>query len=89
MGEDAAFQRVCAELGQLRSAPSTSQRFSPRLIRPRPSKCPALRLRGLSHGRGLVSQDAAFNFYYEANLQWLRQWEPRWSSSDRWRTLSQ
>jgi cobyrinic acid a,c-diamide synthase len=76
VGEDAAFQHVCAQLGAAAertidiSAIITAAHSVPAL------DVPAVAAPGTSAIRARigVARDAAFNFYYEANLQWLRQW---------------
>jgi cobyrinic acid a,c-diamide synthase len=76
VGEDAAFQHVCAELG----AAAERTIDIPAIIAAAHS-APALEVSTVAaseasaiRARIGVARDAAFNFYYEANLQWLRQW---------------
>jgi cobyrinic acid a,c-diamide synthase len=76
VGEDAAFQRVCAELGT-----ATEGTVDVTAILAAAHRAPAL---DVPAGEALeasaikarigVARDAAFNFYYDANLQWLRHW---------------
>jgi cobyrinic acid a,c-diamide synthase len=76
VGEDTAFQRVCAELGGAAersidiSAILTAAHSAPALdVSPvETPEASAIR------ARIGVARDIAFNFYYEANLQWLRHW---------------
>jgi cobyrinic acid a,c-diamide synthase len=75
VGEDAAFQRVCAELG----AAAARTIDIPAIIAAAQS-APALEVpvdgapaAAATMARIGVARDAAFNFYYDANLQWLRQ----------------
>ena len=76
VGEDRAFQRVCAELGAAAertidiSAILTAAHSAPALdVSPiETPEASAIR------ARIGVARDIAFNFYYEANLQWLRHW---------------
>jgi cobyrinic acid a,c-diamide synthase len=76
VGEDAAFRRVCTELGV--AAESTidipaiiaAAQSAPPLAVP-PDDAPAVAATAVRIG---VARDAAFNFYYDANLRWLRQW---------------
>lgn len=76
VGEDAAFQRVCAELG----AAAERTIDIPALIAAAQS-APALEVpadglpvAAATVARIGIARDAAFNFYYDANLRWLRQW---------------
>ena len=77
VGEDAAFQRVCAELGA-----AAERTIDISAILAAAHSAPALdvdqRLRlpvaSAVRARIGVARDAAFNFYYDANLRWLRQW---------------
>jgi cobyrinic acid a,c-diamide synthase len=76
VGEDAAFQRVCANLGEAaeRSIDLTAlldaAHGAPACNVPAawPEEPSAIR------ARIGVARDVAFNFYYDANLQWLRYW---------------
>jgi cobyrinic acid a,c-diamide synthase len=76
VGEDAAFQRVCAELGAAAAeyldiaAIIAAAGAAPALDTP-PDDPPVM---PASPARIGVARDAAFNFYYEANLQWLRRY---------------
>lgn len=76
VGEDATFQRVCAELG---AAAERSLDIS--AILGAAQSAPALDVPAddsamveATVARIGVARDAAFNFYYEANLRWLRHW---------------
>ena len=76
VGEDAAFQRVCAELGAAAErtidlpAIITAAQSAPALEVPAEDlPAPATTVARIG-----VAQDAAFNFYYDANFRWLRQW---------------
>jgi cobyrinic acid a,c-diamide synthase len=76
VGEDKAFQRVCAELGTaaeitidvaaILAAAHGAPAFDVSTMGE--PEAPSMR------ARIGVARDAAFNFYYDANLQWLRQW---------------
>jgi cobyrinic acid a,c-diamide synthase len=76
VGEDAAFQRVCTALG----AAAEHTIDMPSIINAAQSAA-ALEI---AHDTTLsatatatrigVARDVAFNFYYEANLRWLRRW---------------
>ncbi len=76
VGEDAAFQRVCAELGD-----AAARTIDIPAIIAAAEAAPALEV-PMADGpvaagtmvRLGIARDAAFNFYYDANLQWLRQW---------------
>jgi cobyrinic acid a,c-diamide synthase len=76
VGEDTAFQRVCAELGAAAertidiSAILTAAHSAPALA-VSPVETPEA---SAIRARIGVARDIAFNFYYEANLQWLRHW---------------
>ena len=76
VGEDEAFQRVCAELGSAAdrtidiSAILATAHAAPAFDVSTVEAAPASAIRA----RIGVARDAAFNFYYDANLQWLRQW---------------
>jgi cobyrinic acid a,c-diamide synthase len=76
VGEDTAFQRVCAELGT-----AAERTIDVATILAAAHAAPALDVSttgepeaSAARARIGVARDAAFNFYYEANLQWLRQW---------------
>jgi cobyrinic acid a,c-diamide synthase len=76
VGEDAAFQRVCAELGA-----AAERTIDVSAIIAAAHSVPALEVSTVEapgasaiKARIGVARDAAFNFYYDANLQWLRQW---------------
>jgi cobyrinic acid a,c-diamide synthase len=76
VGEDAAFQRVCAELGAAAErtidlpAIITAAQSAPALEGPADDlPAPAATVARIG-----VARDAAFNFYYDANFRWLRQW---------------
>jgi cobyrinic acid a,c-diamide synthase len=76
VGEDAAFRRVCAELGQ-----AAERTIDLAAILAAARSAPALEVCSVEapgasaiRARIGVARDAAFNFYYDANLQWLRQW---------------
>ena len=75
VGEDAAFQRVCAV-----GAAAERTIDIPALIAAAQS-APALEVpaddvpvAAATVARIGIARDAAFNFYYDANLRWLRQW---------------
>lgn len=75
VGEDAAFQRVCAELGA-----AAERTIDLAAIIAAAHSVPALEVSTVEapgasaiRARIGVARDAAFNFYYDANLQWLRQ----------------
>jgi cobyrinic acid a,c-diamide synthase len=74
--EDPAFQRVCTMLGEAAArtialdAVLTAARTAPPLTTSKSDGKPPQSARV----RLGVARDAAFNFYYEANLQWLRHW---------------
>jgi cobyrinic acid a,c-diamide synthase len=74
--EDAAFQRVCAALGDAAGATIdlqavlTAARGAAALALPTAEEMTPQPARA----RLGVARDAAFNFYYEANLLWLRRW---------------
>jgi cobyrinic acid a,c-diamide synthase len=76
VGEDAAFQRVCAELGAIAersidlAALMAAAQAAPSLDVP----VDDLSVAEASITRIGVARDAAFNFYYDANLRWLCQW---------------
>jgi cobyrinic acid a,c-diamide synthase len=76
VGEDAAFQRVCAELGAAAertldiSAIIAAAHSAPAFEGPA-GDAPAAQT---TRARIGVARDAAFNFYYDANLEWLRRW---------------
>jgi cobyrinic acid a,c-diamide synthase len=76
VGEDAAFQHVCAELGAAAestidvAAIITAAHSAP----PLDVSTVAAPVASAIRARIGVARDAAFNFYYDANLQWLRQW---------------
>jgi cobyrinic acid a,c-diamide synthase len=77
VGEDAAFQRVCAELGA-----AAERTIDVSAIIAAAHSVPALEVSTVEapgasaiKARIGVARDAAFNFYYDANLQWLRQWD--------------
>jgi cobyrinic acid a,c-diamide synthase len=76
VGEDAAFQRVCGELGA-----AAERTIDVEAILAAAHSAPALDVSTVAapaasaiRARIGVAKDAAFNFYYDANLQWLRQW---------------
>jgi cobyrinic acid a,c-diamide synthase len=76
VGEDVAFQKVCRALGE---AAERSIEVEALLAAAR--SAPALDVVGddmlppeATIARIGIARDAAFNFYYEANLRWLRQW---------------
>jgi cobyrinic acid a,c-diamide synthase len=74
VGEDAAFEKVCRALGAAAersinlSALVAAAQAAPALAIARQTAMPAPAIRA----RVGVARDAAFNFYYEANLLWLR-----------------
>jgi cobyrinic acid a,c-diamide synthase len=76
VGEDAAFHQVVAALGDAVArtvdldAMIAAARATPALEQPAEAEMPA----GPPRARIGVARDAAFNFYYEANLLWLRHW---------------
>jgi cobyrinic acid a,c-diamide synthase len=74
--EDAAFQRVCTALGEAAARTidvdavlAAAQHVMPLQIATSAPDQPQPRIIRLG-----VARDAAFNFYYEANLQWLQHW---------------
>jgi cobyrinic acid a,c-diamide synthase len=76
VGEDAAFQRVCTALG----AAADHTIDIPSIIKAAQS-APAFAIAQdatpsatATATRIGVARDVAFNFYYEANLRWLRRW---------------
>jgi cobyrinic acid a,c-diamide synthase len=76
VGEDTAFQRVCAELGT-----AAERTIDVAAILTAAHGAPALGVSTMAEpeasamrARIGVARDAAFNFYYDANLQWLRHW---------------
>jgi cobyrinic acid a,c-diamide synthase len=75
VGEDAAFQRVCTELGVAAErsidipAIVTAAQLAPALDI-LPEDVPVTAATAARIG---VARDAAFNFYYDANLRWLCQ----------------
>jgi cobyrinic acid a,c-diamide synthase len=75
VGEDAAFHQVATALGEAAArtvdldAIIAAARATPAL-EPMAAEMPA----GPPRARIGVARDAAFNFYYEANLLWLRHW---------------
>jgi cobyrinic acid a,c-diamide synthase len=76
VGEDAAFQRVCMELGA-----AAARTIDTAAIIAAAESAPALEVPAddgpfvaATMVRVGVARDAAFNFYYDANLQWLRRW---------------
>jgi cobyrinic acid a,c-diamide synthase len=76
VGEDVAFQKVCQALAatadrtiDLPAIVATAQ-AAPALEIDRDAGLPVPEIRA----RVGVARDAAFNFYYEANLRWLRRW---------------
>jgi cobyrinic acid a,c-diamide synthase len=74
--EDAAFRRVCAALGEAASASLDLDAMLAAARAAQPLAVPAIDA-GLpppTRARIGVARDAAFNFYYEANFQWLRRW---------------
>ena len=76
VGEDAAFQRVCAELGAAaeRTIDVAAILAAAHSAPPLDVSTVAAPAASPSRARIGVARDAAFNFYYDANLQWLRQW---------------
>jgi len=72
--EEAAFRAICARLGEVATqyldldALLTTARAAPALEVSEGSEMPAQPCRA----RIGIARDAAFNFYYEANLRWLR-----------------
>jgi cobyrinic acid a,c-diamide synthase len=76
VGEDVAFQKICAELGTAADRTVDLQsiinatRLAPALEISRDAAIPAT----TTTARIGVARDAAFNFYYDANLLWLRHW---------------
>jgi cobyrinic acid a,c-diamide synthase len=76
VGEDAAFQRVCAALGTaaertLDVSAIIAAAYSAPAFEGPAGDTPAAQTTGARIG---VARDAAFNFYYDANLEWLRRW---------------
>jgi cobyrinic acid a,c-diamide synthase len=78
VGEDAAFQRVCAELGAIAersidlAALTAAAHAAPSLDIPVDDL--SVSVADASITRIGIARDAAFNFYYDANLRWLCQW---------------
>jgi cobyrinic acid a,c-diamide synthase len=76
VGEDATFQQVCQALAAAAertidlSAIVAAAQGAPTLEIDQDAKVPTTEIRA----RLGVARDAAFNFYYEANLRWLRHW---------------
>jgi cobyrinic acid a,c-diamide synthase len=76
VGEDAAFHQVASALGEAASrtidldAIITTARSVSTLEKPRDAEMPS----GIPRARIGIARDAAFNFYYEANLLWLQRW---------------
>jgi len=76
VGEDAAFQAVCSALGETAhrlldlDAVLAAAWAAPALPDPAGLEVAA----GHARVRIGIARDAAFNFYYEANVLWLRQW---------------
>lgn len=76
VGEDAAFRRVCTALGAAAERTIDMQpiinaaQSAPAFAIARGATLPAT----ATTARIGVARDAAFNFYYDANLLWLRQW---------------
>ncbi|MBI3329594.1 MAG: cobyrinate a,c-diamide synthase [Nitrospinae bacterium] len=76
VGEDVAFQAVCSALGNTAhrlldiDALLATAWAAPSLPDPASLEMSA----GHTRVRIGIARDAAFNFYYEANLLWLRQW---------------
>jgi cobyrinic acid a,c-diamide synthase len=76
VGEDAAFQKVCAELGTAAARSIEMQSIIDAAHSAPPLEIPsdaALAAPATTACIG-VARDAAFNFYYDANLLWLRHW---------------
>jgi cobyrinic acid a,c-diamide synthase len=76
VGEDAAFSRACAELGAaaertLDIAAIIAAAYSAPMFEGPAGDMPAA---PAVRARIGMARDAAFNFYYDANVQWLRQW---------------
>ena len=76
VGEDATFQRVCAALGA-----AAERSIDMPAIMATAESAPAFEVpaddgpvAAATMARIGVARDAAFNFYYDANLQWLRRW---------------
>jgi cobyrinic acid a,c-diamide synthase len=76
VGEDVAFQKVCRALGEaaertidVAALLAAARSASPLDVVPDDLLPPAA-----ARVRIGIARDAAFNFYYEANLRWLRQW---------------
>jgi cobyrinic acid a,c-diamide synthase len=76
VGEDVAFQRVCAELGLAAEQTIDIAAILTAAQTARPFEVSTVEVPGLPAVRARigVARDAAFNFYYDANLHWLRQW---------------
>jgi cobyrinic acid a,c-diamide synthase len=76
VGEDAAFHQVAAALGEASAhtidldAIIAAARSTPILAKPIDTAMSS----GPPRARIGIARDAAFNFYYEANLLWLRHW---------------
>jgi cobyrinic acid a,c-diamide synthase len=76
VGEDAAFSRACAALGAaaertLDIAAIIAAAYSAPMFEGPAGDMPAA---PAVRARIGMARDAAFNFYYDANVQWLRQW---------------
>ena len=76
VGEDAAFQRVCAELGAAAERTIDVAAILAAAHAAPVFDVPTAAVPGASEVRARigVARDAAFNFYYDANLQWLCRW---------------
>jgi cobyrinic acid a,c-diamide synthase len=76
VGEDAAFRKVCEALGEAAErsidiqAIINAAQSALVLETPQDAALPEM----ATTVRIGVARDAAFNFYYDANLRWLRQW---------------
>jgi cobyrinic acid a,c-diamide synthase len=76
VGEDAAFHQVASALGEAAArtidldAIISAARSTPALEKPTDAEMPS----GPPRAHIGVARDAAFNFYYEANLLWLQRW---------------
>jgi cobyrinic acid a,c-diamide synthase len=76
VGEDAAFQRVCTGLGAAAERTVDIPAIMAAAQSAPPLEVPAdnMPVAAATVARIGVARDAAFNFYYDANLRWLRQW---------------
>jgi cobyrinic acid a,c-diamide synthase len=76
VGEDAALRRVCAELGAIaeRSIDLAAMMAAAQAATPLEIPVDDVPVPEVTMARIGVARDAAFNFYYDANLRWLCRW---------------